>query len=356
MLSEILHKVAGFEAEEDHPYHPRPSLSGPQRCIRSLDYYRQGYEKKPFPGRFVVVLEDSTIHEMLVKDLIQKSAFQVHSEQMKVTCATVDGKPMTGSIDGIVTDILGVDRLLEIKALSHFGFLDIWNGHLPVDYIYQTSLYARGLHEFNPETHEAILLVKNKNQGQFCEIQLEYDFNNDSTLVKKMILSTGEERVINETINNVVSSTVARFEEIERYAQEKKLHDRQYERDNWHCMYCQFGEQCWSTWEEEFEERVDSITLPTEVQNDLATAARYYKQKGAEVTEMEKEKDALSNNIKATMKFYNCKTTEVEEYRISVKLQSRAGIDKEKIPPVILAEAATKSTFEVLRVDKRKSK
>jgi hypothetical protein len=352
MIAELLYKLAEqFPTEESHPYHPRPSLAGPERCIRQLDYYAQDFPRKPFPGRFMTILEDSTIHEMLIKDWIQRSAFQIHSEQMKVKCGQVDGQDMNGAIDGLITDILNIDRLLEIKAISHFGFQDIWNGHLPLDYITQTCLYLRGLKEVNPEISEALLFIKNKNQSQYLEILIHYDLvETDIALLKEMVLSTGEKKELNVVINQVTQSAIKRFEEVELYKRAKTFHERPYERDHWRCQYCPYGELCWSTYEDEFEKREIDAQLPEE----FATTCKYYLETKMHIKEMEDEGDKLKVQIKETLKQANARKAEAGNYIISNRLQSKKSIDYNKIPPLILEAARQITTFEVLTINLKK--
>lgn len=351
MIADILMKVAQMGEEEAWPYSARPSLAGPNRCKRSLDYYAQGYERKPFPGRFLMVLEDSTIHEILVKDWVQKSAFVIHSEQMEVVCGQVNGKPMKGHIDGIFSDILGVDRLLEIKALSHFGFQEIWAGGLPIDYIYQTCLYGRGLHEFIPEIREALLLIKNKNSSGLVEVLLDYDFDRDHCLIKEMTLSTGEKKQIGTGIENITAGAIKKFEEVERFRQEKKLHDRQYKKDTWQCGYCGHGALCWENFEEEFEAREEGVI---ELGEEEETMFKYYKQTAAQVGEMGREKEDLADRIKKLMASHNARWAIAGEYEAKISLQKRAKIDESMIPPAILERAKSFTPSEVLRVGKRK--
>jgi hypothetical protein len=351
MLADILHKVAEFDAEENYAYFPRPSLAGTERCIRSLDYYAQEYDRKPFPGRFITVLDDSSWHEQLILDWIRKSAFQVHSEQMKVRCGQVNGQNVNGKIDGIFTDILSIDRLLEVKAISHFGFQDIWNGHLPLDYITQSFLYLKGLKEVNPEINQGLLFIKNKNQAQYLEILLQYDLvDADTGLIIEMILSTGEKKEINEVIERVTQLAIERFEEIEVYRKEKKLHDRPYQKDHWRCEYCNYGELCWEGWEEEFERRdVDTI-----LDEDVVDLCRYYLETNLHISEMEKEKDKLKEKIKKILKENNSRKALAGDYIITTRLQSKKQIDQTLIPPQILEKATKLNNYEVLSITKRK--
>ncbi len=350
MLADVLHKVAEFDREEEWVYSPRPSLAGPERCIRSLDYYAQDYERKPFPGRFITVLDDSSWHEQLIKDWIRKSAFQIHSEQMEVACGIVNGKSVRGHIDGILTDIILIDRLLEIKAISHFGFQDVWNGHLPLDYITQSCLYLKGLRETIPDLQEALLFIKNKNQSQYLEILISLDGSDCATL-KEIILSTGERKPINQKIENVTGSALARFEEIERYRQEKKVHPRIYEKSHWRCQYCPYGELCWEGWEEEIENMVEG-----QADEEFETMCRYYKETSAHVSEMEKEKDNMNGQIKGYMKEHGWNKTVAGEYTALLDIRRKKALDQTLIPPAILAQAQKENAFEVLTVKRRKEK
>lgn len=346
MLADILHKIAEFDAEESHPYSPRPSISGPDRCIRQLDYYAQNWMRQPFPGRFITVLDDSSWHEQLVKDWIRKSVFELHSEQMEVICGHVSGRPMKGHIDGIITDILGIDRLIEIKAINHFSFQDTWNGHPPLDYITQTMLYLRGVKEINPDINQALLFMKNKNQSQYLEFLMTYDAEADNVLIHNMVLSTGETKDLGLMIENVTRSAIERFEEIELFRAEKKLHDRPYDRDDWHCQYCPYGDLCWAGWEDEFEAR----EVDVELDGAISEICRQYIEVSSKSKQIEDEKDALQDLIKKALIGANARKARAGAYVITNSLRKRKNIDKSLIPPMILEQALKESTFEVLNV------
>jgi hypothetical protein len=169
MLAEVILKSLGFEKER-WPYSPRPSSAGPERCLRELCYWALGFKGKPQSDRSLARMDDSSWHEQLTMDLIRKTAFRLHSEQMAVECGQVirNGKPFTikGRIDGLVTDLLGVDRLLEHKAVDHFTFQRYTSEEFPLDYLSQVVLYLVGLVKIQTEIKEAILLFKNKNTSQ----------------------------------------------------------------------------------------------------------------------------------------------------------------------------------------------
>src|SRR5215475_8587049 len=159
MIASILPKVAGLE-EHHEKYRVRPSgvtvihqgeVHG--RCPRATVYDRLGFEPQPMPGRAVILLEDSSFHEILTADWIRQSPYRLHSEQMGIDCFEVPGITLPawhcdvchklygrlipakqcqfcrqpgdvlhGHIDGILQDIANVERLYEHKAINHFSF------------------------------------------------------------------------------------------------------------------------------------------------------------------------------------------------------------------------------------------
>jgi len=168
MLSDALVKVAGMHRKPEQEYRPRPSSSGPERCLRQLVYKAMGFIEALKSDRFEVLLNDSSWQEYSTASLIELSSFELHSQQLVLNCGTTThlGKPydVVGSIDGIVRDLLGVDRLWEHKAINHFGFERYLKGDAyPEDYLTQCCLYLVGLQKQNLEIREAVMLIKNKN-------------------------------------------------------------------------------------------------------------------------------------------------------------------------------------------------
>ncbi|MDP2366348.1 MAG: hypothetical protein Q8M94_21555, partial [Ignavibacteria bacterium] len=175
MIADIIHKVVQMGAEEEHSYHPRPSMAGPERCIRQMVYHSLNIGREPLPGRSLMIMDDSRWHEELTADWIRKTAYQFSSQQMKVEIGFMGSPAMSGNIDGILTDMAGQDILLEHKALNHFTFQRLEDGGLPLDYLTQCALYLRGVQTVNPDLKNGLLLVKNKNTSAYLEFLLIYE-------------------------------------------------------------------------------------------------------------------------------------------------------------------------------------
>ncbi len=312
MLADILHQVAGQFEGEEHKYYPRPSLAGPDRCIRQMVYWGLGFEEKPLPGRTLFIFNDGHWHEELTFDWIRKSAFELHSEQMEVECR----QPMKrGHIDGIVTDLVLNDYLIEHKGLNHFTFEKYWKGELPNDYLAQTCIYFDGLLKVASNIKGALLLIKNKNTSAYIEFLIIHN-GKDYEIVNR-VNSQGETKPMNIVLDGVVERAAEKFVSVDEYIEMRKIPKRQYDIDDWHCGYCGYRDECWGDYQKEFYELKTDAMLP----NEVADMVRYYKELGAQKGNISTEYDELRDKIKRLMKENNVREGHAGEYICRLKLQ-----------------------------------
>lgn len=349
MIAEIIPKIAGQFGNDESKYYARPSLAGPERCIRQMVYWGLGIERQPLPGRSILVFDDSSWHEELTADWIRKSAFQLHSEQMEVVVRHPDFKwTRKGRIDGILTDIMGQDYHLEHKALNHFTFQRFWDGELPLDYFAQCADYMKGLQDVNPEIKRGILLIKNKNTSAYIEFLYEYVF--DDLRILELTNSAGEKKEVGVILENIVGESFNKFEAVQRYIDKKTLPKRQYFIDEWRCQYCGWASACWEGYEKEFQELKTDALLPDEVADML----RYYKELGAQKSDIEKEYKDLSGIIKTLMKDIDAREGRAGEYICKVALVESEKLDKALLSPGEIEKATVKSFYERLSVTQPK--
>ena len=268
MIADILHRVAGMEYIH-RPYHPRPSSAGPERCIRQMVFHAMGVEPDITPGgRMQIVFDDGHWHEELTNDWIRKTSFQLHSEQMPVDVTELDFLPrdlpprhcsmcdadvpfnmLHGHIDGIVTNTLEEDPndvLFDHKAINHFTYQRYADGELPLDYFAQLALYSNAIQRnINSNCTDILLLVKNKNTGQYLEFVMNYNIYSDSITITKIILSDGSFIQVDKEINNIVYNAIDKFRQVHIQSEAKTLPKRQYYVDHWRCDYCLWKERCW---------------------------------------------------------------------------------------------------------------
>lgn len=322
MIVELIAKNAG-QSQEMWPYYPSPSSVG--RCIRALVYHANGVAADKLPDRTLLVFEDGDIHEMLIKDHIRKTVYELHEwkgKNQRIQIAVIAGQKMTGEIDGLITDPLGKARLLEIKSINHFGFERLKDEPLD-DHRRQTNLYLHGLKIAGMEIEEAIILYKNKNTAAMKEFVITYD----------------EEQAL---------ADIAMFEDVKRMAEAGAIPPRPYEMDDWHCQYCRWQTHCWQNYAEEFKALSKDVAMSEEIE----TAARFYNELGAQKSDIEKQRDEVGVILKDTLRGLGAQSGRAGEYLLSLSVTERKKINEELVPP----EAVTKVLSERFTVKRIKPK
>lgn len=345
MLARILHLVAEELQEPFGPYRPRPSSAGPERCVRQLTYHALGIEPDPFRGRALITFDDGHWHEELMADWLGKTSYVLHSRQMLVE---TDIGP--GSIDGIVTDLQGIDRVIDFKSINHFGFERLLKGEWIIDYFTQLTLYLKGLRNINPDITEGLLLFKNKNQGAFLDILVRYDEATDTLTLVEAEHSSGKRFHVEQSIPNITRDAVAKFKFVEHHRAAGTLPDRQYHDQNeFPCSYCRWGKACWSGWEAEHAALDADVEL-----HDLADTVRYQKELGGQITAQQKERDQITTAIMDAMRGKGAKAGRAGEYVLELRLHKKQSLDKDKLPAKLLAEATETKTYEQLYIKRVK--
>jgi hypothetical protein len=403
MLSQVIIKVAGFDKQKRGRYYPRPSITGPERCIRQLVIWANGTpEDKAIADRFIVILDDSSFHEDLTADWLNLSAFKLHSSQMgvdvcelpfirspqplpkkliidfsvlkdedidvllqdayklgwrycKICQKLVPMNMLHGHIDGIITDMLMIDRLWEHKALNHFRFEKLWAGEWPLDYFTQSGLYNNGLRRDIPKLTDSVLLIKNKNTSQYIDYVFPYDKKKDCISVTEIEHSSGEKKTATKEplfiMKNVVKSAIDKFIEIHEHFQNKTLPDRPYEIGTvFPCNYCPWEKTCWKGYEKELKELATDTELPKETEDRI----RYFLEKKGYKKEAEDEVDSLKASIKKILRENRTRKGRVGPYTVTLTLQKNDRIDKTKIPESYRKKATVKGYREILTIRKPK--
>ncbi|MCS6328053.1 MAG: hypothetical protein H8K06_13335 [Nitrospira sp.] len=345
MLAELIHPLALMKHQE-WDYQPRPSNAGPDHCIRKLAYHARNAPAKSPSGRFLIVLDDSSWHEELVLNWIAKSTFHLHSQQLELICATstFNGQPheITGHIDGIVTDLLAIDRLLELKAVEHFTFVRYAEGNYPINYFVQVVFYHVGLAALNPHIDEALLLIKNKNQSAFLEYRLRYDRDNDRLTVLEITHSTGARLYPNQDFVGLYKEALSRFEEVERHRAGGTLPDRPYPNaDNYHCEYCPY-QFCW--------EGAEQITVEgvAELRSELVPPVEEFltlQTELAQLTPNQKRLESLKQQFKLELRTQGVNRAEGHGVYIASSPYAQKKLDQSKLSQSVIERATVTETY-----------
>jgi hypothetical protein len=348
MLAELIHPIAAMGYEE-WPYRPRPSNAGPEICIRKLSYQANEIAGKDPHGRFLVVLDDGTWHEELVLNWIEKTVFQLHSRQLRVTCGTTtwNGRSydINGAIDGIVTDLLGVDRLLELKGHEHFTFTRFSNGDYPINHFTQCAMYVTGVQRINPEINECLLLIKNKNQSAFLEFRLRYDTDADRLTVVETIHSNGEHTFPNQEFIGLYKQAMTKFDQIETHREFGTLPARPFENDDsYHCHYCPYRAQCWEGFVRQ------PLTGMAELRTELIPTIEEYLKLEAELKPKNKRFKEVKQLLKLELTSQHIQRAQGQGYVLAINESTEERLDQSLLPADLVERSKTTRKKEELEV------
>lgn len=313
MLVEAIYRVAEELQEERRPYRHRPSSAC--KCIRALVYHALGTEAKQFPGRALLVFDDGNWGEKHTIRWIKKSAYRVHSRQMKIDIFEVNGKMVSGSIDGILQTPLGKDYLFEHKNINHFSFQRIQEDPSQAhEYFVQCALYLYGLQKIQPDIKEAILLIKNKNTAQFCEYLVFLDEEQGDLVEVLRLEGTQPSEEVVYTIKNVIDSTHERFSQVDQHIRENTIPARQYQQGDWQCGYCSYLETCWEGYQEEIEAMPKGVDLSPYISQEIL---QEYLERKAQKAEAEKRLKELRRDVQTVMDAHEIKSGYLEDIEVS---------------------------------------
>lgn len=365
MIADLLHKVARDMQPPPQDYRPRPSGFG--RCIRASTYHALGYEPKLFPGRFVMLLEDSSFAEDLTIDWINRTAFKVHSQQLEVIVgATRGGQEIKGSIDGILEDLMGNEYLLEHKAINHFAFErleaslqdGIWDENM-MKWANQGCIYLVGLGKLS-SINRVVFLIKNKNTSAYLEIVGTYNERLDTFVIDSALstrVSEDNETGIrgdlrggleSMTLPKVVMGFLSYFDKVEEYTLAKTLPARPYELGDFHCSYCNFQGHCWDCYDEEIRKMSEGVEFPDDLRETLL---KFIQWRDAE-KDAERMKDEARSILANELQAQGIRKAKTKEgISVSLSVVEKVGLDKDLIPPAILKAAEKKTSY--LKVDVR---
>jgi hypothetical protein len=374
MIAEIIPKVMEMIQRKNETYRPRCSNLGTEKCIRAQVYSALKYPYTPIPGRGIEVMDDSSWHEELTIDRLEKSAFKIHSRQLgvdaidlkcvlldkeyhcKICNKTIPKYTIHGHIDGILQDMQGDDYLFEHKAVSHFSFIAYETGDLyPIDYITQCTAYILGLKKLTGKLLPGIMVVKNKNTSKYMEFRIEYDEQEDIAKVNifRLDYTKNNEGILKEVkevfLGDIIKNAITRVMDIENYVIKKTLPVRQYDVDTWQCDYCRYNQECYKNYEKEIDNRKNEISVNN---LEIVKMAAEYHDLNDIKKENEKKVDEIKTKLKLWMQEQNAKTGKAGKLIIKLDKRIKKSLDKALLPVELVNSATKRTPFEVLTVKK----
>lgn len=216
LIQLILNKVAAEAKQES----TKPHTVGVYRaseiggCARALGYATLNYPSEPLTPETHLIFKDGHIHHDAVRSLLGKVGTLSNVEMTISKQYKHNGQKftITGTCDGVFNE-----AIMDVKSISTFRFKYI-DKNFPADfmnYVEQVQIYMDILNK-----HRGMLIFKDKNTSELKIKRFPYD----STLME-----------------NILDKVAA----IHKAIKEKKLIDRPYGRDTWHCKLCSYRLQCW---------------------------------------------------------------------------------------------------------------
>lgn len=386
MIVDLLPRIAADIANEERrrvPWRPRCSSAGTERCVRAEVYRALGATPAPLPGRTALVFDDGAWHEELSLDLMRKSAYRVHSEQLAVDPAVVPGSHdgyycgvckrmvekdmLHGHLDAMLTSPTGEDYVLEHKSASRFSFQRWASGHeVPWDYVTQSAFYVYGARLVGAKCDRAILVVKNKDTSAYLEFVIDVPTRigngEEATVIESATVMEGEQAVgilladEHRSRRRLLGDAIDRFTEVVACRDTKALPSRPFEFGHWRCDYCAFGTECWRGYTEDAREA--KADPPIALGRDDADLVRAV----AAANAVKSQSDRVARDLKAKLKVrlmeLGTRAAWAEDgeatYRVRLDVRSRTTLDADLVPDAVRKAAEKVTEFEVLAVSQQR--
>jgi hypothetical protein len=269
VLADILHKIAGDSHNKVmKPFSPKPSNSGPGRCVRQMVFHSMGIEPDSFfPDRLWMIMDDGNYHEGYTAGWIEESGYRLKDVQKKLKL----GFPFNnGYIDGIVVDIMDIETTYDHKDKGTHMVDKFYSGSdLPLDDFTQLAIYSRHL-QINDmvNSDQCLLLIRNRDTAQYIEYFCRYLVDEDCMVIVSLTHSNGDFKELDIPLKNIYANAIEKFNFVKEMSEKKKLPHRQYYKDSWRCNYCDWKIRCWEGYDDEKPER--AITdLPEEFEETI---------------------------------------------------------------------------------------
>lgn len=352
MFIEAIHGAAQMGLSES-TYRPRPSMAGPERCLRQIVYKGLHIEGTPFGARLSMVLHDGNAHEEVSIDVLNRTLLHIHEEQRPINivnampwrthlpnytcsvCPPINGQPisipattMHGHIDYLGRDLFETDHLGEHKGVVSHIFKRYWEGEKdPLDYFTQIAFYLRGLHEDGLPIHDGGLLIKNKDTSAYLEFEFQYQYDSDTLIVPTITYAPGlMQRVINKTYEGLFHNALEKFRVADQYIADRTLPPRLDDDDDTRCIYCPFQELCWADYQR------PPLTQELALRPDLIPIAQEFFTLGEELKPKTKRHEELKDTLITEMTILKAKRALTEDLEITLTYGTQERIDQDRLP------------------------
>lgn len=377
MFIDAIHGAA-LMGLHDSAYRPRPSMAGPERCLRQIVYKGRGVEGAPVGSRLAMVLKDGDAHERVSIDVLRHTLLHIHSEQHPIdlvnalpwrahlpgyTCSVctptgdtphiIPASTLHGHLDYLGRDLFGDNHLGEHKGVVSHIFKRFWEWEKePLDYFTQNVCYFRGLREEGLVVNTGGLLIKNKDTSAYLEFEFEYDYDQDRLFVGNMIYAPGlERRAVNKTYTGLYHQAIEKFRLADQHIADQTLPPRLDDADDTRCLYCPYQDLCWEGYEQ--PPLTQALMLP----DHLLPLAKELFDLEAELKQLKPKSDRqeeLKTTLIKELTVLQATTLTSPDLEIQLTQSSQNRLDEKRLPTSI--KKAFIKTITVNRLTVRRPK
>jgi hypothetical protein len=321
MLIDKLHSVesafAGTGEKDDQAKWERPSLSGPDRCIRELTYRANGTPAAPHSGRLLNLFDNGIWEEEMVLDRLSRAGIEI--VERKVKLATMLG---SGEADARVICPDGHFRIVEIKSRSEF----VWKREIETpsrDAVTQLVAYIEAAYRLGKiDWPSGLLIGSNRGTAQAYEYLIDYDPVADKA--SWTICTTRGDRPINGVFEGVIAGQKRKNLEVKAHVAAGTLPPRPYVfGSEYPCSYCRWADTCWAGYKDERGLAVTDAVLEQLDPTLLPLVSEYVRIRG-EKGEIEKRHKELGEKIKLALVNLSVKSGKIgDDFKVTLRMQER---------------------------------
>jgi CRISPR-associated protein Cas4 len=297
MISELLKEFAVRQLTEKPKYpKERHWPSDVAKCLRVLVYQWRGETGLTPEARLFFVLSDGeTHHKLIVQQLERTGRIEV---VMKEAPLKDKERNISGKLDALIK-FNNRFYVLEIKSINRYGFDEIIRQGPNEDHTIQLQLYLHFVkNTYQIDTQQGILLYKCKDTARFYDFIIDYN-------------------------ENVVQDFFEKLKIVEEHLRNKTLPERQYERTDWHCRYCEYRQTCWAG----IGQTAITDLSQTELSSVLGELLDIKEKRKA----LEKDEEELSTLIKIQLENKGISEGTIGDYIVELKEISQRRLDTKKL-------------------------
>lgn len=192
-----------------------PSMAS--RCQRYIQYYLQGYSRRPFSAQTMRIFDNGTgVHERIQKYFTEMGIVIENEKKMKYTVKTpAPSITVVGSADSIVQ--IKKKLIVEIKSCNSFMYVKFVKEKGSLDHKVQWNLYSYGL-----KIPDGVFIYENKNTQEIHPVPVSFD-------------------------KALFDDTIKKFKRVQKAINDSRLVVRPYKGMTAKaCLKCDYKDECWS--------------------------------------------------------------------------------------------------------------